>query len=313
MIIRIEANLSKAFFVRGGITMMIKIPKTGRVGTLISNSVKESFGHFSSIINELDNIVVITRLSPRRLIRHVNLENMVFRWLTMQESPHSIDPSLEHVNHLVNSTIVDNEGIIWIDGLEYLADRQGFDAVHSFVRNIVDSLGDSRWSIIIAIEQGTFNEIELAQITREAEQIEVKEQLEQEEFNQSHETSEEVISKGEQRETKQIKVSGLKLLTKITKEGFSQKTLRERIMQWRGMNLDVSILEPALNYQNPEEAYGLYTDVEELVRTAVELDSRLDILKERGETAKAYAYRYRIRQLTGLDEISRIVDSLLAE
>ena len=40
--------------------------------------------------------------------------------------------------------------------------------------------------------------------------------------------------------------------------------------------------------------------------------ARLDILKERGETAKAFAYKYRIRQLTGLDEISRIIDTLLS-
>ena len=84
-------------------------------------------------------------------------------------------------------------------------------------------------------------------------------------------------------------------------------------MQWRNMNLDVSILEPALNFQDQEDAYKLYSEVEELVRIAVELDTRLDILKERGETAKAYAYRYRIRQLTGLDEISRVVDTLLSE
>lgn len=293
--------------------MMINSPKIGRVGTLISNSVKESFSHFSSQVEDSDKIVVITRLSPRRLIRHINLDNMEFRWLTMQESPHSIDPSLEHVNHLVNSTILENEGKIWIDGLEYLADRQGFDAVHSFVRNIVDSLGGTRWSIIIAIEKGTFNEIELAQITREAEEIIFKYDSDEDNLDNKSEIGLEKDIEKEHVEVTQIKVSGLKLLTKITKEGFTQKTLRERIMQWRGMNLDVSILEPALNYQNPEEAYELYTKVEELVRTAVELDIRLDILKERGETAKAYAYRYRIRQLTGLEEISRIVDSLLAE
>ena len=48
-----------------------------------------------------------------------------------------------------------------------------------------------------------------------------------------------------------------------------------------------------------------------MVRIAVELDTRLDILKDRGETAKVFAYKYKTRQLTGLDEISRIVDTLL--
>ena len=87
-------------------------------------------------------------------------------------------------------------------------------------------------------------------------------------------------------------MTGLKLLTKISREGFTQNTLRERIMQWRDMGLDVSILEPALKFQNQEDAYELYLEVEELVRMAVELDTRLDILKDRGETAKVFAYKY---------------------
>ena len=291
--------------------MMIKIPKIGRVGTLISSSVKNIFESFTAQISDSENLMIITRLSPRRLIRHIDLNSIDFRWLSIEDSVHSIDPSLEHVNHLVNSKILENEGIIWIDGLEYLADRQGFDAVHSFVRNIVDSVGNTKWKIIIAIEIGTFNEIEIAQIIRESPQIKVQAEI----INTDEEIIEnenEDIPNKEDLEIKKIKVTGLKLLTKISREGFTQNTLRERIMHWRDMDLDVSILEPALKFQNPEDAYELYLEVEELVRMAVELDTRLDILKERGETAKAFAYKYRIRQLTGLDEISRIVDTLLS-
>ena len=291
--------------------MMIEIPKIGRVGTLISSSVKNIFESFTGQVSDSENLMIITRLSPRRLIRHIDLNSIDFRWLSIEDSVHSIDPSLEHVNHLVNSKILDNEGIIWIDGLEYLADRQGFDAVHSFVRNIVDSVGNTKWKIIIAIEIGTFNEIEIAQIIRESPQIKVQAEI----INTDEEIIEnenEDITNKEDLEIKKIKVTGLKLLTKISREGFTQNTLRERIIQWRDMDLDVSILEPALKFQNQEDAYELYLEVEELVRMAVELDTRLDILKEKGETAKAFAYKYRIRQLTGLEEISRIVDTLLS-
>jgi hypothetical protein len=128
--------------------MMIQIPKSGRVGTLISSSVKQIFESFSRQIPDSENLMIITRLSPRRLIRHIDLNSVDFRWLSIEESIHSIDPSLEHVNHLVNSTILEKEGLVWIDGLEYLADRQGFDAVHSFVRNIVDSVGNTKWKLL---------------------------------------------------------------------------------------------------------------------------------------------------------------------
>jgi hypothetical protein len=294
--------------------MRLEIPSSGRVGTLITESVKESFQHFSSQINNSENVLIITRLSPRRLIRHITIENVDFRWLTMQESEHSINPSLEHVNHLIISTIEEGNGLIWVDGLEYLADRQGFDAVHSFIRNIVDSIGDTTWSVIISIEKGTFEETQLVQITREAREISIiQTPSEDSETDLTTYDDENHLEEEKSEKKEKLRVTGLKLLTKITREGFTQKTLRKRIMQWRGMNLDISILEPALNYQNPEDAYELYLLVENLVRTAVEIDARLDILKEQGETAKAYAYRYRIRQLTGLDEISRIVDTLLVQ
>ena len=294
--------------------MRLEIPSSGRVGTLITESVKDSFQHFSSQIDNSENVLIITRLSPRRLIRHITIENVDFRWLTMEESIHSINPSLEHVNHLIISTIEEGNGLIWVDGLEYLADRQGFDAVHSFIRNIVDSIGDSKWSIVIGIENGTFEETQLVQITREAKEISIIQTSSNDlETDLTAYDDENNLEEEKSEKKGKLRVTGLKLLTKITREGFTQKTLRERIMQWRAMNLDISILEPALNYQNPEDAYELYMRVEDLVRTAVEIDARLDILKERGETAKVYAYRYRIRQLTGLDEISRIVDTLLVQ
>ena len=60
----------------GIISMKIEIPEEGRVGSLITNSVRESFSHFSSQISESENLMIITRLSPRRLIRHIQLENV---------------------------------------------------------------------------------------------------------------------------------------------------------------------------------------------------------------------------------------------
>ena len=86
--------------------MMIEIPKTGRVGTLISSSVKNIFESFTGQISDSENLMIITRLSPRRLIRHIDLNSVDFRWLSIEDSVHSIDPSLEHVNHLVNSKIL---------------------------------------------------------------------------------------------------------------------------------------------------------------------------------------------------------------
>jgi hypothetical protein len=79
------------------------------------------------------------------------------------------------------------------------------------------------------------------------------------------------------------------------------------------MGFDVSELEPALKYQDMEHAYALYRVVEEKVRLAVELDRRVDLLMSRGDISNATAFRFRIRQLTGIREVWNSLDILLDE
>ena len=70
------------------------------------------------------------------------------------------------------------------------------------------------------------------------------------------------------------------------------------------MGLDVSEVEPALR-MSEEESYALYSRVEEKVRRAVELERHVNnFIDELSSTEEATA-RFRIRQLTGLDELER--------
>ena len=77
------------------------------------------------------------------------------------------------------------------------------------------------------------------------------------------------------------------------------------------MGLDISELEPALKYQNLDRSFALYQLVEEKVRIAVELDRMADKLVELGELSEALKIRFKIRQITGLDEVWRSAEFLL--
>lgn len=70
------------------------------------------------------------------------------------------------------------------------------------------------------------------------------------------------------------------------------------------MGLDVSEVEPALTMDG-DDAYALYAKVEEKVRRAVDLERYLnqngDVLSATDEATA----RFRIRQLTGLDELEQ--------
>ena len=67
------------------------------------------------------------------------------------------------------------------------------------------------------------------------------------------------------------------MLSRLPKIGFTNGILVKRILQWRRMGLDVSELEPALNY-NVEDSYALYSIIEEKVRRVVELENRVSRL-----------------------------------
>ncbi len=68
------------------------------------------------------------------------------------------------------------------------------------------------------------------------------------------------------------------------------------------MGLDVSEVEPALNLAS-DDAYALYSKVEEKVRRAVDLEQHLELHSEDFTASEEATARFRIRQLTGLDQL----------
>ena len=94
-------------------------------------------------------------------------------------------------------------------------------------------------------------------------------------------------------------------LTRLPRIGFTTSLLRKRILQWRRMGLDVSEVEPALKSLDEEHAYSLYSLVEEKVRKAVELDRYITAHQGAFSASEEASARFRIRQLTGLEELSK--------
>ena len=70
------------------------------------------------------------------------------------------------------------------------------------------------------------------------------------------------------------------------------------------MGLDVSELEPALNYEQ-DDSYELYSIIEEKVRRVVELENYLYQHKEMIDVKELTTSLFRIKQLTGIDELEK--------
>lgn len=101
--------------------------------------------------------------------------------------------------------------------------------------------------------------------------------------------------------------NGLRHLTRLP-AGFSVDALRRRILQWRRMGFDVSDLESAL-VQDNEEREQMYRHVEARVRRAIDLDRQLTQVAGQLTATEVEHCRFRLRQLTGLDDVASKLSS----
>jgi len=266
--------------------------------------------------------MLVTRLPPRRLLGRVDLNTVETLWLTERQAANTISQSLERLASKLRDRIEEKSGLIILDGLEHLISQHGFAAVLTFLRAMIDDFGSSGWRLIIPIEPKAFMSTELSRLRRESPVWEIPEpeelivdvenqpdapEVKVEEIEREDTTSQPEYLTSEDGSVRLVH------LTKLPRAGFSAAVLRRRILAWRRMDLDVSELEPAMKYQDIDRAYALYRVMEEKVRTAVELDRRVDLLISKGDIANATSFRFRIRQLTGLQEIWRSLDILLED
>lgn len=283
----------------------------GNSYTLHHQSNDLLYGFIDKIsVREEGHILLISRLPQRRLLEHFDLNRVESYWITTQEVAGSIQPSIEQLMDLINSRIENHNGVAIIEGIEWLISLYGFADVLNLVMKIKDNLHRKPWSILFVVTEGVFSEIEYAKWHREsplwsipvAELVEVV----------LEETVPELYDVGVQVEPNDVeKKTGLSFLVRIPREGFNKDIARRRILQWRRMGLDVSESEPILFQSSDDKAYELYKSVEDKVRKAVELDNRLDILEQRGFKSEVTKMRFRVRQLTGFDDVESRINELI--
>ena len=214
--------------------------------------------------------------------------------------------------------IVSDSGIIWLDAVEYLIHRQGFDAFLAFTRSLADELNGSDWTVLLPFSPLSMDRTEIAHLRREAMPFEVSTAIpppaESVEVETESKVQEEisvasVITEESQASTDSLQ-SSLVMLSSIGEAALSQAVLSRRMEQWVEMGFDVSSLEQAMS-ASPAERYRIYREVEENVRRAIECERRIQMIEIRGHTVHAAKMRFRIMQLTGLGDVENQLDEIL--
>jgi len=257
--------------------------------------------------DERQHILLISRLPHNRLLEYLDLSKIEAYWLSEKLVANSIEPSLEKISHLINSRIANHHGIVIIEGMEWLFSRHGAERCLGFVRRICDDIHRRPWSVLFTIQPGSISDTAMARLQREAPAIDLKPV--KKEYSPVSDEPKLVDDKIDD----ELPSSGLVMLTRLSNIGFSHAILRKRILQWRRMGIDVSELEPGLFIDDMDECYVLYQSVEHKVRRAVELDLRLEHVADAAPTSELVKLRFRIRQLTGLDDVEQIIESMIEQ
>ena len=173
------------------------------------------------------------------------------------------------------------------------------------LRSLAENVAMSRWSIYLSLYESSYNRQELVRILREAPLLEFKSN-DVSIQNESAETSQTRSSIKEKTLEMDLNVDGtpkLVLLTKLPRSGFSKQILQRRILQWRRMGLDTSEIEASLYSTDVELMYSEYTLIEEKIRRATELERY--VVANISDTQDRAIALFRIRQLTGLDQLEK--------
>lgn len=248
--------------------------------------------------------IFVSRLPQSRLLDVLDISNIRCYWLTSSQGIGTLEPSLEKINHFLESTLGEEEGIIFLEGLEWLTSLHGFESVHSMIRTISERISMSEWTVYIAISPSSFDQRELSRIYREAPVLNVtidEQKFSEMESSQSQDGHTANIRSSLEMDLNEDGTPKLVMLTKLPKSGFTKQVLQRRILQWRRMGLDTAEVESSLYHEDLENMYAEYIQIEENVRRAVELERF--ILAEVKDSQERTVALFRIRQLTGLDEL----------
>ena len=189
------------------------------------------------------------------------MDNFESFWLTRTNGENTVIPSLEAIDDFIfNSN--DADKCIIIEGFEMIYDSVKPRDSMIFILNTIDKIRSSDTCIILSLNPLCFDASWYVKVKPNLKSIDFSESKMKYIEESPTSTNTEIASNEIDIE---IGVDGnpkLALLSRLPKVGFNKDILVKRILQWRRMGLDVSEIEPALNYED-DRSYELYRIVEE--------------------------------------------------
>ncbi len=121
--------------------------------------------------------LLISRTNPRRIRNNYGVEGAEVYWLTDKQGSEerTVEPVLERILHRMESFMVSGgQGIMMLEGLEFLKSSNSFEAVLKFLRRLVDEIAESEFILVLAVNPSTWEERHLRTVEGEVEVVQLE-------------------------------------------------------------------------------------------------------------------------------------------
>lgn len=139
---------------------------------LVEEKRPEKFFHIYNALKEMGKKgLVVSRTNPRILSRTYSLEEMESVWLTgkeVQGDTKTVLPILEFIMSLFEEYMEEtSDGVIVLDGLEYLLTNNKFNSVLRFIRQVVDNVSQTETILLVALSPDALDSTEVTLLEKD--------------------------------------------------------------------------------------------------------------------------------------------------
>ncbi|MFO7792391.1 MAG: DnaA/Hda family protein [Candidatus Saliniplasma sp.] len=130
----------------------------------------KGFRMLEDLLRKENQIYIISRLNPNRILKEYSLDGAEMYWLTGRDSENleTIRPNLESITYRLEE-IIDEGKVILLDGIEYLISNTGFDATIQFLRHMIDIISETDSLLLITVSPSALKERQISILEREME------------------------------------------------------------------------------------------------------------------------------------------------
>lgn len=273
----------------------------GHVYSATFDTPHDLYSWIESISNTYGRqIIFLSRIPESKLSKDLDLNVIQSVWISNKSNKEGILLNHESICKFIESRSTENSDVFVIEGLEWLISESGTRHTLRHIMNLSDYIFDKQIIVIYVLQANTIDEEVMEKISRQAPLLDIGlDAVPDQDGNLYTDTSQ-----SDSVPTQEEEHPLIPYLTTLPLEGFSHKILRKRILQWRRLGFDVSDCEPGIFCDDIGESHSIYLSVDKKVRKATELLNIMDSMRDNISKSEFTVMEFRLRQLTGMNEVS---------